>query len=216
MRVVNLVDAAVAQAEAACYGVNLAGRKVCGVGFSEAPLKEPGGISAARFRFRLWVRVPVLSVDRVPVLSVGSGAGFVCGSGVGFVCGSGCRFCLWVLVPVLSVGPVPVLSVGPGAGLKLGFQIGTGQYFWMNAGSRCLDSHGGRRRSFLLWGEPGAGGRSGVTPRKPEMTAGFYRRVVSTSFSQSGGLRISRGLGPSAGPTIPSRSIMSIRWAARP
>ncbi len=43
-----------------------------------------------------------------------------------------------------------------------------------------------------------------------------YRIAASTWLSQSGGLRISRGLDPSAGPTMPSRSIMSIRWAARP
>src|ERR1700722_5971159 len=42
------------------------------------------------------------------------------------------------------------------------------------------------------------------------------RKAGSTWLSQSGGLRISRGFDPSAGPTIPSRSIMSIRGAARP
>jgi hypothetical protein len=42
------------------------------------------------------------------------------------------------------------------------------------------------------------------------------RSAVSTSRSQSGDLSISRGLEPSAGPTMPSRSIKSIRCAARP
>ena len=38
----------------------------------------------------------------------------------------------------------------------------------------------------------------------------------STSVIQLGRFKTSRGLGPSAAPTIPSRSIKSIKWAARP
>src|SRR6185369_1547076 len=44
----------------------------------------------------------------------------------------------------------------------------------------------------------------------------FYRNESSTSSSQSGRFSTSRGFGPSAGPTIPSRSIRSMRCAARP
>ena len=44
----------------------------------------------------------------------------------------------------------------------------------------------------------------------------IYRIDSSTSEIQSGRFRTSRGLGPSAAPTMPSRSIRSIRWAARP
>jgi hypothetical protein len=43
-----------------------------------------------------------------------------------------------------------------------------------------------------------------------------HRSDSSTSDSQSGRLSTSRGLGPSAAPTMPSRSIRSMRWAARP
>ena len=43
-----------------------------------------------------------------------------------------------------------------------------------------------------------------------------YRRDSSTSESQSGRFNTSRGLGPSAAPTMPSRSIKSMRCAARP
>src|ERR1700728_4607481 len=43
-----------------------------------------------------------------------------------------------------------------------------------------------------------------------------YRVVSSISEIQSGRFNTSRGLGPSAAPTIPSCSIRSIRWAARP
>ena len=43
-----------------------------------------------------------------------------------------------------------------------------------------------------------------------------HRSASSTSLSQSGRFNTSRGLGPSAAPTMPSRSIKSIRWAARP
>jgi len=38
-----------------------------------------------------------------------------------------------------------------------------------------------------------------------------YRNASSTSFNQSGRLRTSRGLGPSAAPTMPSCSMRSIR-----
>jgi hypothetical protein len=44
----------------------------------------------------------------------------------------------------------------------------------------------------------------------------FYRRDCSTSVIQSGRFRTSRGLGPSAAPTIPSFSMRSMRCAARP
>ena len=50
----------------------------------------------------------------------------------------------------------------------------------------------------------------------PMLIPVFYRIDDSISVIQSGLLRISRGLEPSAGPTSPSRSIMSIRCAARP
>lgn len=43
-----------------------------------------------------------------------------------------------------------------------------------------------------------------------------YLSDSSTSESQSGRFNTSRGLGPSAAPTIPSLSIRSIRCAARP
>ncbi len=43
-----------------------------------------------------------------------------------------------------------------------------------------------------------------------------YRNAGSIWVSQSGGLRISLGFEPSAGPAMPSRSIRSIWWAARP
>jgi hypothetical protein len=43
-----------------------------------------------------------------------------------------------------------------------------------------------------------------------------YRRDSSTSESQLGRFNTSRGLGPSAAPTMPSRSIRSMRCAARP
>jgi hypothetical protein len=52
----------------------------------------------------------------------------------------------------------------------------------------------------------------------PGATSGrdHYRIVSSISEIQSGRFKTSRGLGPSAAPTIPSCSIRSIRCAARP
>ena len=44
----------------------------------------------------------------------------------------------------------------------------------------------------------------------------IYRSASSTSLSQSGRLSTSRGLGPSAAPTMPSFSMRSMRCAARP
>ena len=44
----------------------------------------------------------------------------------------------------------------------------------------------------------------------------FQRMDSSTSEIHSGRFSTSRGLGPSAAPTMPSRSIRSIKWAARP
>ena len=44
----------------------------------------------------------------------------------------------------------------------------------------------------------------------------IYRIDSSTSEIQSGRFSTSRGLGPSAAPTMPSRSIRSMRCAARP
>ena len=67
----------------------------------------------------------------------------------------------------------------------------------------------------LLGGCRVALGKAGFRSNRP-CFGRSYRRVVSISLSQSGGLRISRGLVPSAGPTMPSRSIKSIRCAARP
>ncbi len=43
-----------------------------------------------------------------------------------------------------------------------------------------------------------------------------YRIDSSTSEIQSGLFNTSRGLGPSAAPTMPSRSMRSIKWAALP
>ena len=44
----------------------------------------------------------------------------------------------------------------------------------------------------------------------------LYRKASSTSVSQSGRFSTSRGFGPSAAPTMPSCSMRSMRWAARP
>ena len=49
-----------------------------------------------------------------------------------------------------------------------------------------------------------------------EAQPGFYRVVSSISEIQSGRFKTSRGLGPSAAPTMPSCSIRSMRCAARP
>jgi hypothetical protein len=65
----------------------------------------------------------------------------------------------------------------------------------------CHNRCGGSRRASWV------GSTSALPP---------YRNDSSTSLIQSGLLRTSRGLGPSAAPTIPSFSIRSIRCAARP
>src|SRR5882672_1056827 len=51
---------------------------------------------------------------------------------------------------------------------------------------------------------------------KASIEARLYLSDCSTSVIQSGRFRTSRGLGPSAAPTMPSFSIRSIKCAARP
>src|SRR5208282_2894996 len=52
--------------------------------------------------------------------------------------------------------------------------------------------------------------------KRPDSDRLTYRIDSSISEIQSGRLSTSRGLGPSAAPTMPSRSMRSMRWAARP
>src|SRR5205814_4610876 len=49
--------------------------------------------------------------------------------------------------------------------------------------------------------------RSSGSRCKSALGCGFYRMACSTSSIQSGRFNTSRGFGPSAAPTIPSRSV---------